>query len=95
MDYDQFIQNYNMHSMGKTIAELHAMLKLHEKGILKKVETPAVVAILEGKIQNDGKKLQGVKGKDKGNKKLAYAPKPKIPPPPKREHSLKDSVCHH
>ncbi|GKA45104.1 hypothetical protein Tco_0737900 [Tanacetum coccineum] len=26
-DYDQFIQNYNMHSIGKTIAELHAMLK--------------------------------------------------------------------
>ncbi|GKB99392.1 hypothetical protein Tco_0985529, partial [Tanacetum coccineum] len=31
MDYDQFVQNYNMHSIGKTIAELHAMLKLHEK----------------------------------------------------------------
>ncbi|GJX42035.1 hypothetical protein Tco_0257025 [Tanacetum coccineum] len=30
-DYDQFVQNYNMYSMGKTIAELHAMLKLHEK----------------------------------------------------------------
>ncbi|GKC50850.1 zinc finger, CCHC-type containing protein [Tanacetum coccineum] len=30
-DYDQFIQNYNMHSMGKTIVELHATLKLHEK----------------------------------------------------------------
>ncbi|GKA12601.1 hypothetical protein Tco_0692147 [Tanacetum coccineum] len=35
-DYDQFVQNYNMHSMGKTIAKLHAMLKLHEKGIPKK-----------------------------------------------------------
>ncbi|GJW78055.1 retrotransposon protein, putative, ty1-copia subclass, partial [Tanacetum coccineum] len=31
-----------MHSMGKTIAELHAMLKLHEKGIPKKVETPGL-----------------------------------------------------
>ncbi|GKC12066.1 hypothetical protein Tco_1008848 [Tanacetum coccineum] len=62
-DYDQFVQNYNMHSMGKTLAELHAMLKLHEKG--------------------------------KGNNKLAYDPKPKIPPPPKREHPAKDSVCHH
>ncbi|GJZ47215.1 hypothetical protein Tco_0601047 [Tanacetum coccineum] len=39
-DYDRFIQNYNMHSMGKTLAELHAMLKLYEKGIPKKVETP-------------------------------------------------------
>ncbi|GJV30134.1 putative reverse transcriptase domain-containing protein [Tanacetum coccineum] len=34
-------------------------------------------------------------GKDKGKNKLAYAPKPKIPPPPKREHPAKDSVCHH
>ncbi|GKC16328.1 hypothetical protein Tco_1013110, partial [Tanacetum coccineum] len=41
-DYDLFIQNYIMHSMGKTIAKLHAILKLHEKGIPKKAETPAV-----------------------------------------------------
>ncbi|GJS58869.1 hypothetical protein Tco_0653653 [Tanacetum coccineum] len=27
-----------MHSMGKTLAELHAMLKLHEKGILNKAK---------------------------------------------------------
>ncbi|GJR36374.1 hypothetical protein Tco_1212058 [Tanacetum coccineum] len=39
-DYDQFVQNYNMHSMGKTIVELHAILKLHEKGIPKKAEPP-------------------------------------------------------
>nr|GFB03510.1 zinc finger, CCHC-type [Tanacetum cinerariifolium] len=26
---------------------------------------------------------------------LAYAPKPKIPPPPKKEDPAKDSVCHH
>ncbi|GKC90437.1 zinc finger, CCHC-type containing protein, partial [Tanacetum coccineum] len=56
-----------MHNMGKTIAELHAMLKIHEKGIPKKAKTPAV---------------------------LAYG-RPKIPPPPKREHPAKDSVCHH
>ncbi|GJU60345.1 retrotransposon protein, putative, ty1-copia subclass [Tanacetum coccineum] len=67
-DYDQFVQNYNMHSIGKTLAELHAMLKLHEKG---------------------------AKGKDKEKNKLSYAPKPKIPPPPKRENPVKDSICHH
>ncbi|GKB62454.1 retrotransposon protein, putative, ty1-copia subclass [Tanacetum coccineum] len=50
-----------MHSMGKSIVELHAMLKLHEKGILKKAETPAVLAIREGKIQKDKKKPQGEK----------------------------------
>ncbi|GKC83456.1 retrotransposon protein, putative, ty1-copia subclass, partial [Tanacetum coccineum] len=42
-DYDQFMQNYNMHGMGKTIPELHAMLKLAEKSIPKKA--PTVLAI--------------------------------------------------
>ncbi|GJT26752.1 zinc finger, CCHC-type containing protein [Tanacetum coccineum] len=30
----------------------------------------------------------------KGKHKLAYAPKPKILPPPKREDPAKDSICH-
>ncbi|GKB19080.1 hypothetical protein Tco_0853003 [Tanacetum coccineum] len=67
------------------VAELHAMLKLHEKGIPKNAETPTILAIREGKIQKDKKKPRGAKGKDKGKTKLAYAPKPKIPPSPKRE----------
>ncbi|GKB78348.1 zinc finger, CCHC-type containing protein [Tanacetum coccineum] len=79
----------------KTIAELHDMLKLHEKSIPKKVETPVVLAIREGKIQKNKKKLKRAKGKDKGKNKLAYAPKPKIPSPPKRDNPAKDSVCHH
>ncbi|GJX55360.1 zinc finger, CCHC-type containing protein, partial [Tanacetum coccineum] len=78
-DYDQFIQNYNMHSMGNMIVELHAMLKLHEKG----------------RIQKDKKKPLRAKGKEKGNNKLAYAPKPNIPSPPKRDNPTKDSICHH
>ncbi|GJU20126.1 zinc finger, CCHC-type containing protein [Tanacetum coccineum] len=44
-DYEQFIQNYNMHSIGKTMVELHAMLKLTGKGVPKKVATPIVLAI--------------------------------------------------
>ncbi|GJR59852.1 retrotransposon protein, putative, ty1-copia subclass [Tanacetum coccineum] len=32
-EYDSFVQNYNMHSMGKTMTELHAMLKLHEQNL--------------------------------------------------------------
>ncbi|GKB88448.1 retrotransposon protein, putative, ty1-copia subclass [Tanacetum coccineum] len=50
-----------MHSIEKTIAELHAMLKHHEKGISKKDETPAVLAIREGKIQKDKMKPRGAK----------------------------------
>ncbi|GJU01032.1 hypothetical protein Tco_1111370 [Tanacetum coccineum] len=49
-DYDQFVQNYNMHSMGKSIVELHAMLKLYEKGIPKKAETPAEDGLLEEEL---------------------------------------------
>nr|GFA98380.1 zinc finger, CCHC-type [Tanacetum cinerariifolium] len=75
-----------MHSMGKTIAELYAILKLHEKGILKKAETLAVLDIREGKIQKDKKKPRVEKGKDKGKNKLAYAPKPNIPPSHKRNN---------
>ncbi|GJR45570.1 hypothetical protein Tco_1313673 [Tanacetum coccineum] len=94
-DYDQFVQNYNMHSMRKTLAELHAMLKIYEKSIPKKAKTPAVLAIREGKIQKDKKKPQGAKGKAKGKNKLAYAPKTKILPPPKRDNLAKDSIFHH
>ncbi|GKB57044.1 retrotransposon protein, putative, ty1-copia subclass [Tanacetum coccineum] len=84
-----------MHNMGKTITELHAMLKLHKKGIPNKAETPAVLTIQEGKIQKDKKKPRGAKGKDKGKNKLAYAPNPNIPLSPKRDNPAKDSVCHH
>ncbi|GJX64508.1 hypothetical protein Tco_0298851 [Tanacetum coccineum] len=41
MDYDSFVQNYNMHGIGKTVNELHAMLKLHEDTLPKKDATPA------------------------------------------------------
>ncbi|GJZ94249.1 zinc finger, CCHC-type containing protein [Tanacetum coccineum] len=84
-----------MHSMGKMLAELHDMLKLHEKGIPKKAETSVVLAIREGKIQIDKKKPQGAKGKGKGKNKLAYPPSAKIQPPPKRDNLGKVSICHH
>ncbi|GJW08676.1 zinc finger, CCHC-type containing protein [Tanacetum coccineum] len=78
-----------------TIAKLHAMLKLHEKGISKKAKTPAVLAIREGKIQKDKRKPRRAKGKDKGKNKLAHAPKSKILPLPKRDNLAKNSVCNH
>ncbi|GJX51106.1 putative retrotransposon protein [Tanacetum coccineum] len=34
-EFDSFVRNYNMHNMGKTINELHAMLKLHEQTLPK------------------------------------------------------------
>nr|GEY27150.1 retrotransposon protein, putative, Ty1-copia subclass [Tanacetum cinerariifolium] len=51
-EYDGFVQNYNMHSMGKTVNELHAMLKLHEQTLtLPKSNAPAQHAIQAGKVQ--------------------------------------------
>ncbi|GJW72600.1 hypothetical protein Tco_0129517 [Tanacetum coccineum] len=50
--------------LGKTLAELHAMLKIHEKDNPKKAKTPTMLAIREGRIQKDKKKKpQGAKGK--------------------------------
>ncbi|GJS78862.1 retrotransposon protein, putative, ty1-copia subclass [Tanacetum coccineum] len=46
-EFDSFVQNYNMHDMGKTVNELHAMLKLHEQTLTKK--DPALHVIRAGK----------------------------------------------
>ncbi|GKE98387.1 zinc finger, CCHC-type containing protein [Tanacetum coccineum] len=87
-----------MHGIGKTVNELHAMLKLHEQTLTKK--DPALHVIRAGKVQkknNKQKKPQlAVRGHNqgKGKNKLTYAPKPKILPPPKKENPAKDSVCH-
>ncbi|GKA85351.1 hypothetical protein Tco_0807005 [Tanacetum coccineum] len=48
-EFDGFVQNYNMHSLGKTVNELHAMLKLHEQ-TLPKNNAPALHAIRAGKV---------------------------------------------
>nr|GFB72155.1 zinc finger, CCHC-type [Tanacetum cinerariifolium] len=86
--------------MGKTVNELHAMLKLHEQ-TLPKNNAPALNAIQAGKVQkgNKRKKSQSQKADrgqnhGKGKNKQAYAPKPKITPLPKRGYPAKDSICH-
>ncbi|GKF41566.1 hypothetical protein Tco_0124908, partial [Tanacetum coccineum] len=49
-DYDSFMQNYNMHCIGKTMNELHAMLKLHEDTLPKKDVNPALHTIRAGRV---------------------------------------------
>ncbi|GKF71346.1 hypothetical protein Tco_0207460, partial [Tanacetum coccineum] len=49
-EYDGFVQNYIMHSMGKTVNELHAILKLHEQTLPPKEVAPALHAIRAGRI---------------------------------------------
>nr|GFC72196.1 zinc finger, CCHC-type [Tanacetum cinerariifolium] len=54
-DFDSFVQNYNMHCMGKTVNELHDMLKLHEESLPKKDANPALHAIRAGRVQKNQK----------------------------------------
>nr|GEW60701.1 retrotransposon protein, putative, Ty1-copia subclass [Tanacetum cinerariifolium] len=86
--------------MRKTVNELHAMPKLH-KQTLPKNNAPALHVIRAGKVQkvNKQKKPQPQmtarrQNQRKGKNKLAYDPKPKIPPPPKKKDTTKDSICH-
>ncbi|GKD08233.1 retrotransposon protein, putative, ty1-copia subclass, partial [Tanacetum coccineum] len=97
-DFAGFIRNYNMHNMGKTVGELHAMLIEYEKGIPKEAETQ-VMMIKGGKIQKSNKKSLKAKCKGKANgkgkDKQVYIPKPKNPKPSAKEHPTKDDACHH
>nr|GEW06272.1 hypothetical protein [Tanacetum cinerariifolium] len=91
--------NYNMHGMGKTVDELHAMLKLHEDTLPKKDATPALHAIRAGRVQKTKKNKphKAAKGgHGKGKSKMGYAlnnvpfaPKPKTLPPPKKDNHAK------
>ncbi|GJZ47635.1 hypothetical protein Tco_0601467 [Tanacetum coccineum] len=49
-EYDGFVQHYNMHSMGKTVTELHDMLKIYEQTLPPKEVAPALHAIREGRV---------------------------------------------
>ncbi|GJR08705.1 retrotransposon protein, putative, ty1-copia subclass [Tanacetum coccineum] len=98
-DFVGFVRNYNMHNMGKTIGEIHAMLIEYEKGLPKKAETPQVMMIRDGKIQKANKKSLKAKGKNKvngkGKDKKVYIPKPNNPKPTAKERPAKDDACHH
>nr|GEU94985.1 zinc finger, CCHC-type [Tanacetum cinerariifolium] len=78
------LDNYNMHSMGKTVNELHAMLKLHEQTLnLPKSSAPALHDIQAGKVQKSNKhkkshSQKSAKGKNQGKGKFASKPKNKI-----------------
>nr|GEU73816.1 zinc finger, CCHC-type [Tanacetum cinerariifolium] len=97
-DFAGFVRNYNMHNMGKTIGELHAMLIEYKKGLPKKAETPQVMMIKGDKIQKSNKKSLKAKGKGKtngkGKGKQVYIPKPKNLKPAAKEHPTKDDTCH-
>ncbi|GJS71803.1 retrotransposon protein, putative, ty1-copia subclass [Tanacetum coccineum] len=85
-DMLHFVQNYNMHGMGKTVNELHAMLKLHEETLPKKDANPALHAIRAGRVQKNQKNKP---------RKAAKGGGVKTPPPPKKDNPTKDAICYH
>nr|GEW94272.1 zinc finger, CCHC-type [Tanacetum cinerariifolium] len=99
-DFDSFVQNSNMHGMGKTVNELHAMLKLHEESLPKKDANPALHAIQAGRVQKNQKNkphkaAKGGHGKGKGKMgNASFDSKPNTPLPPKKDNPAKDVICH-
>nr|GEU38564.1 hypothetical protein [Tanacetum cinerariifolium] len=97
-DFAGFVRNYNMHNMGKTIDELHALLIEYEKSLPKKAVTPQVMTIQGGRIHKANKKSQNAKGNGKGKGKRmdkSYIPKPKHPKPNAKEHPTKNDARYH
>ena len=81
--YGQFVMNYNMNEMEKSISELHIMLKIAEHNIKSK---PGHVLMVQNR---KGSKNKG-KGKGKGKGKSNAQPKPKPEPNAK---APKEGVC--
>nr|GEV67523.1 hypothetical protein [Tanacetum cinerariifolium] len=98
-DFAEFVKNYNMHNMRKTIGELHALLIEYDNGLPKKAATPQVILIQVGRIQKANKKSLNAKGKGKGKgngkDKPLYILKPKNPKRSAKEHLAKDDACYH
>ena len=79
--YDQFVMNYNMHHMEKSIVELHGMLKNVETNI----QTINIVLMVQ-----KGESMK-IKGKGKGNK--AKKGKGQSKPKAKKLKPPKEGVC--
>nr|GEY24216.1 hypothetical protein [Tanacetum cinerariifolium] len=60
-----FVRNHNIHNIGKTIGELHALIIKYDTGLPKKAATPQVLAIQGGRMQKSNKKSQNAKRKVK------------------------------
>ncbi|GKA54609.1 retrotransposon protein, putative, ty1-copia subclass [Tanacetum coccineum] len=77
-EFDSFVQNYNMHSMGKTVNELHAMLKLHEQTRTKKDlalhhkhEVFETFTVFQKEVENQlGKTIKSLRS-DRGGKYIS------------------------
>ena len=97
-EFNGFVRNFNMHCVGRTISELHALLIDYEKGLPPKAPTPQVLAINGGRITKPNANKKKGKGKakaDKNKQVMAYQPPQPKKNPPKKDNPKKDQGCHY
>nr|GFC90749.1 hypothetical protein [Tanacetum cinerariifolium] len=97
-DFGHFVRNFNMHCVGKTDTELHALLIDFKKGLKDKAPTPQVFTIQKGRDNKPkpqaNKKVKGKGKADKNKQVVPYQPKPKSNPLKRKENPNKDQACH-
>nr|GEU74306.1 hypothetical protein [Tanacetum cinerariifolium] len=86
---------------GQSVSSYVLKMKGHIDNLERLGNAPALNAIRAGKVKKGNKHKKShsqtaARGQnhEKGKNKQAYAPMPKIPPPPKKENPTKDSICH-
>nr|GFB82266.1 hypothetical protein [Tanacetum cinerariifolium] len=98
-DFGDFLRNFNMHCVGKTVTELHALLIDFKKGLKDKEPTPQVFTIQKGRDNKPNpqanKKVKGKGKADKNKQVVPYQPKPKPNPLKRKENPNKDQACHY
>ncbi|GKB60831.1 retrotransposon protein, putative, ty1-copia subclass [Tanacetum coccineum] len=101
------LDNFNAHDLFKELKTIFPQ-QANQELFVTRTPRPSHVLTTWSKLdhylfmrknpeKNKIKKLQAAQGKvrGKGKDKLAYSPKQKIPPPPKKENHAKDVICHH
>ncbi|KAJ9552833.1 hypothetical protein OSB04_016878 [Centaurea solstitialis] len=63
-DYKQFVMNFNMNNMEKSIAELHSMLKTAEQSMGTGTKTKDVLMVRDGGVKKKRGQRNTSKGKD-------------------------------
>ncbi|GJS55786.1 zinc finger, CCHC-type containing protein [Tanacetum coccineum] len=82
-----FVHNFNMHAWGRTVNELHwPCLSCMKESLPKERANPHFKQYEQERVQKNQK--------NKPHKAVPFAPKPKTPPPPKKDNPAKDAICH-
>ncbi|KAJ9560202.1 hypothetical protein OSB04_005362 [Centaurea solstitialis] len=63
-DYKQFVMNFNMNNMERSIAELHSMLKTAEQSMGTGTKTKDVLMVRDGGVKKKRRQRNTSKGKD-------------------------------